>query len=72
MGQVIQIALGMGMVVMVLIEMFSPLGDAHFNPAVTIAMLLARKVSHQKGVYDHFSIMHYSFGGGNKRLEINY
>ena len=59
MGQVVQISLGMGIVVMVLIEMFSPLGDAHFNPAVTIAMVLARKVTVLKGVYDH--IKNYAF-----------
>lgn len=55
MGQVIQIALGMGLVVMGLIEMFGAVGDAHFNPAVTLAMLVANKCSIVRGKFNPFT-----------------
>ena len=44
-------ALGMGMVVTLLIESFGQYGGAHMNPAVTISMLVCRKITLLRGTY---------------------
>ncbi len=57
-GNVVQVALGMGFVVTVLIEVFGEMGGAHMNPAVTISMMLTTKVTCLRGkcaYNDHFS-----------------
>ena len=43
--ELVQYALGVGFVVMVLIEAFAPMGGAHMNPAVTIGFALAGKIT---------------------------
>ena len=52
-GNVVQIALGMGFVVTVLIEVFGELGGAHMNPAVSISMTLAGQLSIVRGNHNY-------------------
>ncbi len=44
-------ALAVGFVLFVLIETFGPISMAHFNPAVTVAMLVARKIESKQALY---------------------
>ncbi len=48
-GGVVQIALGMGFVVTILIEAFGPLSGAHMNPAVTISMAASGMITVTRG-----------------------
>lgn len=43
-------AVAVGFVLFVLIEMFGPVGGAHFNPAVSVAMLAAKKINARTAV----------------------
>ncbi len=50
-GGVVQIALGMGFVVTILIEAFGPLSGAHMNPAVTVSMAASGIITITRGEY---------------------
>ncbi|XP_013390344.1 aquaporin AQPAe.a isoform X2 [Lingula anatina] len=50
-GTTVQIALGMGFVVMCMIEAFGHISGAQMNPSVSIAMLIARKISLLKAIF---------------------
>lgn len=43
-------AMAVAFVLATLIEMFGPISGAHFNPVVTLVMMLDRRISHQQGL----------------------
>lgn len=45
----IQYALGLGLVVIILMETFAPMGGAHMNPAVSIGFALAGQMTFCRG-----------------------
>ncbi|MFB3101504.1 MAG: aquaporin, partial [Gammaproteobacteria bacterium] len=47
---ILAIAFAFGITLMVLVYAIGPISGCHVNPAVTIAMLVARKISVQDGV----------------------
>lgn len=48
---VIADALAVGFILFVLIEMFAPISGAHFNPAVSLAMVLGSKMKGEQTIY---------------------
>lgn len=52
-GNAVQIGLGMGFIITVLIEVFGELSGAHMNPAVTVSMMVATKVTVLRGKHDY-------------------
>ena len=46
---VFQVGLAMGLILMVMIEVFGHISGTHINPAVTCGMIVARKINLFKG-----------------------
>jgi glycerol uptake facilitator-like aquaporin len=47
---VIADAIAVGFILFALIEMFGPVGGAHFNPAVTYSMMLLKRINIKEGI----------------------
>ena len=60
-GNIVQIAMGMGFVVCALAWTFGDFGGCHMNPAVSFSMILLRKLSIIKGIHLSCTCMHMYF-----------